>query len=574
MSGRRYLLIGLSIFAFTGLASAQQFTRMESAQPSLDYNHSFAANWIDFDCDGDLDLFVANGFYFTGIANYLYRNTGEGTFTKVVKDDIVEVKMSALGSSWGDYNDDGWPDLVVANSHGHNNSFYSNDGDGTFTHITDWILTQEGGYSNVPTWADYDNDGDLDIYIGNAAGDQKNFLYRNDNGEFTKDIYNLLATEVTPTNCISWADFDNDGDQDMLMTNIGMSPNQLYINDGSGNFMADPHNNFVGAIGESIGISWGDYDNDCDLDVFITNSAYTGLLIDNFLYRNNGDGTFTEITEGPMVTDGGWSWGSGWGDYDNDGDLDLVVANCVWNNSAPSYNFLYENDGNGGFSKVTDEPVVLDEGRYDAVAWGDYDNDGDLDLFFTTENADECNMLYRNNGNSNYWLKIKCVGVYSNRLGIGVKVRIKATIGSMPVWQMREISSQTGWCGQNEMIAHFGLGDAAVVDTLILEWPGGTTKLMTGVNANQFLTVLEKEPGPICGDANADSAINVSDAVYIINYVFTGGEVPDPLGVADVNCDQTVNVSDAVYLINYVFVGGNSPCDPDGDGLPNCLVRQ
>jgi hypothetical protein len=158
----------------------------------------------------------------------------------------------------------------------------------------------------------------------------------------------------------------------------------------------------------------------------------------------------------------------------------------------------------------------------------------------------------------NNWIAIRCAGTRANRTGIGAKVRVKANIGGSDTWQMREISSQSGFLGQKEMVAHFGLGDATLVDSIIVEWPGGVSvNHMTSISSNQYLTIIES----MCGDANGDYAVNVGDAVYLISYIFKGGPEPIPLCAGDANGDAAVNVGDAVYLISYIFKGGPAPVE-------------
>ncbi|MCH7498310.1 MAG: ASPIC/UnbV domain-containing protein, partial [Candidatus Marinimicrobia bacterium] len=198
--------------------------------------------------------------------------------------------------------------------------------------------------------------------------------------------------------------------------------------------------------------------------------------------------TFNQVTLGPVVTDGGDSRGSSWGDYDNDGDLDLFVAN--WSNQN---NFLYANNGDGSFSPVTTGPVVSDGGTSLGSAWGDYDDDGDLDLF-VANSSNRNNFLYANNGNSNSWINLKLVGTQSNVSAIGAKVWVKASISgpaSGGVWQLNEISGQTGHGGQNSLNAEFGLGDAASIDSLKIAWPSGIVQVLTNVAVDQFLTIEE-----------------------------------------------------------------------------------
>ena len=180
--------------------------------------------------------------------------------------------------------------------------------------------------------------------------------------------------------------------------------------------------------------------------------------------------------------------GCAWGDYDNDGFLDLFVCRQLGQN-----NVLYHNNGNGTFTKVTEGRPVNDGGNSVGCAWGDYDNDGFLDLFVANGafgDVSQNNFLYRNNGNGNKWIKIKLIGTVSNRAGIGAKVRVKATIGSRTVLQLREISSGCGYAGQNTL-AHFGLGDATNVDLVRIEWPSGTVQEFHDVAVKQLLTVTE-----------------------------------------------------------------------------------
>ncbi|MCH8838987.1 MAG: CRTAC1 family protein, partial [Candidatus Marinimicrobia bacterium] len=207
---------------------------------------------------------------------------------------------------------------------------------------------------------------------------------------------------------------------------------------------------------------------------------------DNFLYANNGDGSFTAVTGGPVVTDGGISVGGSWGDYDNDGDLDLFVAN-----DNTQRNFLYANNGDGSFTAVTTGPVVTIFTSSAGSSWGDYDNDGDLDLFVTTAGLNHNNFLYANNGNANHWINLALVGTQSNVSAIGARVSLKATIGGSPSWQLTEISGQTGYLSQNSLNAEFGLGDATSIDTIRIEWPSGFVWDTSHVAVDQFLTIVE-----------------------------------------------------------------------------------
>jgi hypothetical protein len=250
----------------------------------------------------------------------------------------------------------------------------------------------------------------------------------------------------------------------------------LYSNNGNGTFTKITTGEIVTDGLPSRSASWGDYDNDGDLDLLVANDSGQN----NRLYANNGDGTFTTITAGEIVNDGGNSFSSSWGDYDNDGDLDLFVGNG--GNSV-----IYANDGAGGFTKVVTDIIVLNGSLSSCTA--DYDGDGDVDLFVT--NSFGRGILYANLRNANKWSNIKCVGTISNRTAIGAKVRIKAMIAGKPVWQMREISGQTGYLSQNSLNAAFGLGDAGIIDSLKIEWPSGRAEVFINVPANRFITATE-----------------------------------------------------------------------------------
>ena len=211
-------------------------------------------------------------------------------------------------------------------------------------------------------------------------------------------------------------------------------------------------------------------------DLFVANFE------SNDLYANNGDGTFTKIITGPVVSDSSFSIGSSWEDFDNDGDLDLFVANAVGSN------FLYSNNGDGTFTNITAAVGISDSSSFGA-SWGDYDNDGDVDLFVS--NIGRNNSLYANNGNGNSWINIKLLGTVSNTSAIGAKVRLKAILNGAPVWQLREVSGQSGVLGQNSLNVEFGLGNATVIDSLIIEWPSGIVQVLLNLPTNQFLVIEE-----------------------------------------------------------------------------------
>jgi len=468
--------LSVLIVIYSNLFS-QTFTQIVTDTIVNDGGYSEGCSWADVNNDGNLDMFVANR---GGYNNFLYKNNGDGSFTKISSGIVVSDGGNSIGNSWGDYDNDGDLDLFVLDL-GADNLFYQNDGNLQFIKITEGDIVNDGGWSHSCNWGDYDNDGDLDIFIVNGQN-EKNILYTNDgNGSFNKITAGDMVNDTLWSHDCSWSDYDNDGDLDLFVVNSYGKNNNLYSNNGDSSFAKVTSAAIVNDTVWAHSCSWGDFDNDGDLDLFVSNYENKN----NFLYENNGDTTFNKITTGEIVNDTSSSISSSWGDFDNDGDLDLFVANSIGEN-----NFLYSNNGNGTFIKIINGDIVNNGGDSEACCWGDYDNDGDLDLF-VSNNENQNNFLYKNNGNTNSWINIKCIGTVSNTSAIGTKVKIKALIFGNHVWQMRQISGQTGYASQNSLNANFGLADAALIDSIIIEWPSGNIDEYINIGSNQFITATE-----------------------------------------------------------------------------------
>jgi hypothetical protein len=427
------------------------------------------AAWGDFDNDGWADLFAGNG----STRNFLYRNNGDGTFTKLTN--AVPARDNGFGGSWGDYDNDGWLDLFVGNSAA--NYLYRNNRDGTFTKVLPFAATG-GTISWSGSWADYDRDGWLDLYIANGANNNDFLLHNNRNGSFSKITSGAIVRDLGTSIGAAWQDYDNDGWPDLFVANNG-GKNFLYHNLGDGTFERVLSGRVATDTQASIVPDWGDYDNDGWPDLAV------GSFGRNLLYRNLGNGVFEKQTNGPVATDSLNSEIVHWVDYDNDGFLDLFSANAANQN-----NTLYHNNGDGTFAKITTGSVVNDGGNSAGGAWGDYDNDGFLDLFVANWQGSRPNFFYRNAGNTNHWLKVRCVGTTSNRGGIGAKVRATADFRGADRRQLREISGGSGF-GQTTPLAHFGLAEATNVPLLRIEWPSGIVQELRNVPVNQMLTVTE-----------------------------------------------------------------------------------
>jgi enediyne biosynthesis protein E4 len=464
------------------LTVAAAFTKIIVGAIVNDGGASVGASWADYDNDGWLDLFVSNTL---SQNDFLYHNNGNGTFTRITAGAAVNDGASASGATWGDYDNDGALDLFVATPA--NNLLYHNQADGTFARITNSIVANDGGTSSSPSWADYDKDGDLDLYVSNNPGPK--FLYRNEgNGTFTKVTNGILITDPGNVAGSTWGDYDNDGNLDLFVSGAGNN-SVLYHNDGGGNFTKITTGILVNEGTGGFGSAWADYDNDGWLDLFVCAGGLVGPA-NNFLYHNNGNGTFTKITSGAIVTDSGNWLRAAWGDYDNDSFLDLFVSNYAGNNA------LYHNNGDGTFTRIVTGSLVNDGGQSAGCGWGDYDNDGFLDLFVANgrENGAENNFLYRNNGNSNSWIKLRLGGYLSNGFGVGARIKLNALISGTNRWLTRSIDGSD--VNGNVSALVVGLGDATHLSTLRIEWLSGIIQELHDVAVNQVLTVLEAPDGP------------------------------------------------------------------------------
>ncbi len=487
----------LMLMAISGMASAQFFTKVTDSPISTTNGDSRSVNWVDVNDDGYIDCFISNGPQ-AGQNNMLYLNDANGNFTAVTDDPIVKDGAPSDGATFADIDNDGDLDAFVVNWYNKNNLAYINDGTGKFTQVLEGIWVNHFGYSETAAFGDYDNDGLVDLYVTNSAGTKKNFLYRNKGGNNMELLTGISpVTDLFASRNVSWTDIDSDGDLDLYVTNENGEKENLYRNDGGGKFEKLTDLMITTDGFNTMSSSWGDIDNDGDLDLFLANDGSK-----NQLFRNEGNFVFSRILTTDISKNTANAFSSAWTDIDNDGDLDLFVTNA-FKNGIRLKNNLYLNDGTGHLTEVTDDIVVMDTGWSYGCAFGDYDNDGFQDLAVATTrygNADEPDYLYHNNGNDNHWLLISLEGTTSNRAAIGAKVRVKAVINGVTTWQMREISAQSAYCSQNDMRAHFGLGDAAVVDSIVVEWPSGKRQYRSGVLPGQILEVVEDQVSSSAGE--------------------------------------------------------------------------
>jgi hypothetical protein len=472
------------------------FTKMTAPQLNLSGGAS-GVSWGDFNNDGFQDLLIVGKGSGT---TTLFKNNGDGTFAKLASS-ATGLTGSGLGSgSWADFDNDGHLDLFIAGV----NALYRNNGNGTFTKV---LFNAGGINSYCASWADFDNDGFTDLFLGNYyTGGLNGFFHNNGNGTFTRITNSLPALDRSNSQGVSWGDYDNDGWLDLFVANTGGQKCFLYHNEGNGAFSKITNSPVTTVAGNFACGAWGDYDNDGYLDLFVC-----GYNQKHFLWHNNRDGTFSAATNaGSIVTDAGDDQTCAWADYDNDGYIDLFVTNGGLTHGLKDS--LYRNNGDGSFTRISRGSLVNDNGEGGAAAWGDLNRDGFLDLFVSNfqniSTGDKENYLYLNNGNNNHWLTIKCEGRVSNRAAIGAKVRVKATIRGQEIWQLREISGGGAYISQNSMEASFGLGDATNALIVRVEWPSGIVQEFTSIPSNQFISL--REPAFFKAEATRQNELNLS----------------------------------------------------------------
>lgn len=463
----------LFIILITPAIPSQIFQKITGQQIVRDSGYGSGCAWGDYNNDGRLDLIVTSYNDF-GSSTYplLYKNLGNEIFQLDVNNAIMTNSLyHTLACAWGDYNYDGKLDLFISTGMNQTELLYKNLGNGNFTRITN--IPFPTGQSGGVCWTDYNKDGYLDILI---VRHNYNLLYKGlPNGNFEQINTGPIVTDYGLHRRAAWGDYNNDKYPDLFVVNGNYQNDNLYINNKNGTFTKITTGPVVSSGGWGSGCSWGDYNNDGWLDLFVANGHQ------NFLYKNNKNGTFTRITTGEIATDSDNSFGCNWGDYDNDGDLDLFVAN-----NERQFNRLYRNDGNDNFTKVTNEVLTNEISSSVGSAWGDYNNDGKLDLFVVNQGYNtppENDFLYKNTGASPWYLIIRFWGG-----GIGTRVKIR--IGNYIA--IREVSGGNSCASQDMPWVHFGLGflgnnPTNTIDSVIVDWHDGTREVLTNIQPNQTI---------------------------------------------------------------------------------------
>jgi PKD repeat protein len=347
--------------------------------------------WGDYDNDGYLDILLTGNYNLLQPISKIYRNNGDNSFTE--QTGIALTGVHDGSAAWGDYDNDGDQDILLTGATGNTaynpiSKIYRNNGDNSFTEQTGIVLA--GVYGGSGAWGDFDNDGDLDILLtGNNNSYQAiSTIYRNNSNNSFTEQSGINLTGISGKKVV-WGDYDNDGDLDILLTGSG----NIYRNNGDNSFTEQTGINLTGVSGSKV--AWGDYDNDGDLDILLTGTTGMSPNLNRItkIYRNNGDNSFTEQTGIILLGENGSS--VAWGDYDNDGDLDIVITGY---SSSGSISKIYRNNGDNSF---TEQPIITFIGVFysSGVSWGDYDSDGDLDILLTgmDKNSYCFSRIYKNN---------------------------------------------------------------------------------------------------------------------------------------------------------------------------------
>ncbi len=478
------------------------------------------AAFLDYDKDGNMDLFMTTGSYDKKVNenhpvsgnphNCLYRNLGNGSFEDVTDKAKLNTKAYSMGVTVGDYDNDGYPDIYISD-YGPN-ILYHNNGDGTFTDVTKKAGVGGDECTVGSVWFDYDNDGYLDLYVGNyikfdinykyyyapdgfpgplAYSGESDRLYHNlGNGTF-EDVTKKMGVYQPNGRAmgVAAADYDGDGYTDIYVSNDHME-NYLYHNEGGKGFknvaeMAGVAANEMGDATISMAVDFADYNEDGLLDIFVSDNKYCSL------YLNEGNGVFTDMSNKSGIaqyTGQHVGWASSFFDYDNDGDEDLFKVNGKLQHLYGEEDQLFENDGKGNFTDVSVKHGDYFKAEYvgRGACFGDYDNDGDEDIYIV--NLNSRGILLRNDGgNRNNWLLLDLEGTTSNRDAVGA--RVKLTAGGVDHYQYKE--SASGYLSQNDPRLHFGLGKADKIDRIEIRWPSGKTQVIENVKVNQILKVKE-----------------------------------------------------------------------------------
>ena len=544
----------------TCMSYAQTFDRIEAVVglDVLEKNNGVAV--ADYDGDNDLDIFIVanaieNPSEYSSFSR-LFRNNNDGSFTDVTEesglvdllttDDETQLTFAQqglkFGVSWGDFNNDGFPDILF--THSLKIQLFINLGNGTFADITSFSgLPGINDCLNISaTWFDYDNDGYLDVYFSEWNRCGSNSMYRNNgNGTFTDvtEILGLTETESRLSYTPFPFDINNDGWLDLIVSNDIEAANYAYINQSGTSFIEEAAIYGLDNMIDDMAIVINDFNNDGYFDFFITG------IDENVLLENNGSNNYSDVSSSFGINNTGWSWGARFSDFDLDGDEDLFIVNGYdFEGRGPEQNVYYRNLYSQGQNMFEDASVEL--GLNEAtesveVLDFDYDNDGDMDLIVT--NGDGSVLFYENKllnfddtETTLNWLKIKLEGTASNRDAIGTTLTITTTNGTL-----KRYYNGVGFLSQSLQGVHFGLDDAIQISELEILWPSGLVETYNDIDSN--ITIKATEGSGI-------EVLNIEPSQKIYGCT-------DPVS-CNYNPDATLDDGSCSYLQSQSIIGNSS----------------
>ena len=497
--------------------SAEDFPRFQNIAKRVgldDFTLSGGTIADDFDNDGDLDLIVSS--WDTSVQTRYHRNNGDGTFTDRTKEAGLLGMLGGLNLIQADFNNDGHLDFLILrgawleDDGRHPNSLLKNLGGGRFVDVTFEAGLGELHYpTQTAGWADYDNDGDLDLYIGNESSQAlaaPSQLFRNNgDGTFTDLARTAGVTNDRFTKSVAWGDYNGDSLPDLYVSNLS-DPNRLYRNNGDGTFTD---------VAQSLGMTtplrsfpcwFWDYDNDGHLDLYVSSYhadiwhiAAHGLGLPvkipmSHLWRGDGKGGFTDVAKAVGLAHPNAPMGANYGDLDNDGFLDFYIGTGYPSLDTIMPNVMYRNRGGRSFADITTAGGFAHIQKGHAVVFADLDHDGDQDVFEQMGGAQKgdgyYDVLYENPGFGNHWIAVRLVGRQSNRSAIGARIRV--VVGGRSIY--KHVNSG-GSFGANPLRQTIGLGKAKRIERLEVYWPKTRkTQVFRNVAPDSFVTITENEP--------------------------------------------------------------------------------
>ena len=515
-------LILLLIFTATISAQDPLFTDISDIAGTSNGPNNNGVIIGDFDNDGFEDIFVPS----RTSDNRIFKNMSDGTFQNVTATTGIATGGLTMTGVWGDIDNDGDLDLFIGNYHipsnPASNYLYRNNGNGTFTDISTSAGVKTNDQTRSVHMADINQDGFVDIYVCNLL-QQNTYWKNNGNNTFTNNVYASGLTDTQISMGAIFFDYDNDGDPDVYLTHDANQANIMYENNGNGTFSDVSASTNLNVVGQGMGVDHGDINNDGHLDIYVTN------LGPNFLLLNDGNGSFTEIAEAAGVADGG---GMGWGcffvDYDNDGWEDLYVIND--SQFGPVGNKLYKNNGDNTFTLVSDASSPLFSffaGR--GGTWSDFNNDGFPEITVANGQDSVGIQIFENQNSLNNWIGFELEGTTDARDAFGARIQITTTNGI----KIDEKTGGSSYASQSTHRIYFGLGQGIATD-IIVTWPNGSV------------------------DSLGDFAIN---QIHSIQQEFILEDLDNDGFFTDVDCDDNnENVNPGMYEI--IYNGFDDDCNP------------